>query len=224
MCSAYLTENTDADARICITSEDVDAERQRLLRKKDREEQPEESTPQALERLVLLRKIAELLPRYDRVLFHCSCLAIDGNGVLFTAKSGTGKSTHSRLWREVFGDRVVMINDDKPFLIIGTDGASVCGTPWRGKHALGCNMSAPVKAICILQRAEENRMEPVTSRDALAVLLQQTYSPDDPEALMRTLALVQTLSKCVPVYRLSCNMDPDAAKVAFAAVHQEEKE
>lgn len=204
--------------RICITPEDVEWERQRLLRKKNPGELLEASTPEALERLHLCRRISELLPKYDRVLFHGSSLAIDGQGVLFTAKSGTGKSTHTRLWRQEFGHRVKMVNDDKPFLHIGTEGITVYGTPWRGKHALGENIAVPLKAIVFLNRGEENRVESVTPRELYPLLLQQTYTPEDPEAMVKTLALVEQLSGQISLRKLYCNMDPEAAHVALSGI------
>lgn len=216
LCADYLTEDSGApDLSIAVTREDLEWERQRLLRKND----PQAYAPlEALESLSLNRKIAEYLPGRDRVLFHGSCLAFDGQGVLFTAKSGTGKSTHTRLWREVFGDRVVMVNDDKPFLHIREDGVSVCGTPWRGKHRLGSNLTVPLKAVCIVTRDCGNRIERITPRDALTALLQQTYRPADPEMLGQTLTLLDVLSRQVGLYRLYCNMDPQAAQVALTGM------
>lgn len=217
-CQAYLTEGLPVDAEICITLQDLEKERQRLQGKKNPGQPLEVNTAPALEILCLCRAIAERLPAYDRVLFHGSTLALDGRGVLFTAKSGTGKSTHTRLWRERFTDRVRMINDDKPFLHIGEDAVRVFGNPWRGKHGLGENLSAPLEAICFVCRGEENRIEPISARDLFPVLLQQTYSPEDLEMMVRTLALVQRLSRNVRLYRLSCNMDPEAAEVAYRGI------
>lgn len=218
-CAAYLVEDDlPAQEQLVITADCIEAERSRLLRKKDPGQPLEASTVQSLEILVLCRRIAELLPKYDRVLFHGSSLALDGNGVLFTAKSGTGKSTHTRFWRETFGDRVRMVNDDKPFLHIGREGVTVYGTPWRGKHGLGENISAPLKAIVFVNRGQENRIEPVSSRELFPLLLQQTYSPDDPAAMAKTLALVDGLSRGVRLYKLYCNMDPEAALVACRGI------
>ena len=97
---------------------------------------------------------------YDTILFHGSVIAVDGIGYLFTAKSGTGKSTHTRLWREYFGDRAAMVNDDKPLLKITDSSVIAYGTPYNGKHRLGTNISVPLKAICILTRAADNHIEP----------------------------------------------------------------
>lgn len=221
-CANYLTEAPVSAAHpIIITDADIEEERSRLLQKKNPGEALEASSPQALETLVLCRRLAEHLPGWDRVLFHGSCLSYDGQGVLFTAKSGTGKSTHTGLWREAFGSRVVMVNDDKPFLHISTEGVTAFGTPWRGKHGLGSNTSAPLKAICIVYRDTENRIERISPREALPWLLQQTYSPEDPAMLLRTLALVDRLSQTVRLYRLYCNMDRRAAQVARNGIFME---
>ena len=216
-CRDYLTREEAAET-ICITPEDIEGESRRLLSKKNPGEMLEASTPDALERVQLCRRIAELLPKYDRVLFHGSSLAVDGRGVLFTAKSGTGKSTHARFWRESFGDRVRMINDDKPFLHIGEDGVTVYGTPWRGKHSLGENTQAPLEAIYFVNRGQENLVQSVSSRELYPLLLQQTYTPDDPVAMGKTLALVERLSSSVKLLKLYCNLDPQAAQVALDAL------
>ena len=213
-CRDYLTD-APAQETIFITREDIEGERNRLLAKKNPGEALEASTDEALERLHLCRRIAELLPKYDRVLFHGSSLAVDGRGVLFTAKSGTGKSTHTRFWRQEFGERVRMVNDDKPFLHVGENGVTVYGTPWRGKHALGENTQAPLDAIYFVNRGEENSVQPISPRELYPLLLQQTYTPDDPNAMVKTLALVERLSRSVKLLKLYCNLDPQAAHVAL---------
>ena len=218
-CRDYLTD-APAQETIFITREDIEGERNRLLAKKNPGEALEASTDEALERLHLCRRIAELLPKYDRVLFHGSSLAVDGRGVLFTAKSGTGKSTHTRFWRQEFGDRVRMVNDDKPFLHVGENGVTVYGTPWRGKHALGENTEAPLEAIYFVNRGEENSVQPISPRELYPLLLQQTYTPDDPNAMVKTLALVERLSRSVKLLKLYCNLDPQAAHVALDALEQ----
>lgn len=216
-CRDYLTE-APAQETIRITQADIEGERNRLLAKKNPGEALEASTDEALERLHLCRRIAELLPKYDRVLFHGSSLAVDGRGVLFTAKSGTGKSTHTRFWRQEFGGRVRMVNDDKPFLHVGENGVAVYGTPWRGKHALGENTQAPLEAIYFVNRGEKNSVQPISPRELYPLLLQQTYTPDDPNAMVKTLALVERLSRSVKLLKLYCNLDPQAAHVALDAL------
>ena len=152
---------------------------------------------------------------YDTILFHGSVIAVDGVGYLFTAKSGTGKSTHTRLWRECFGERAVMVNDDKPLLKITHNGVIAYGTPYNGKHRLGSNISVPLKAICILIRDTVNHIEPITRNQAYTKLLQQVYRPADGEKMMKTLDLLDRLADSIKLYQLGCNMDISAAQVAY---------
>ena len=155
------------------------------------------------------------MPFRDTFLFHGSAVAVDGAAYLFTARSGTGKSTHTRLWREMLGDRAVMVNDDKPLIRLTEDGAVVYGTPWNGKHRLGTNISVPLKAVCILERAKQNTIRAITREEAFPMLIQQSYRPLDPAALAKTLSLVDRLSRTVSLYRLGCNMDPEAAELSY---------
>ena len=177
--------------------------------------QSEEIRNKELELLAVYRRIAEQMPFRDTFLFHGSAIAVDGAAYLFTARSGTGKSTHTRLWREMLGDRAVMVNDDKPLIRLTEDGAVVYGTPWNGKHRLGTNISVPLKAVCILERAKQNTIRAITREEAFPMLIQQSYRPLDPAALAKTLSLVDRLSRTVSLYRLGCNMDPNAAELSY---------
>lgn len=174
-----------------------------------------------LETLAVQRKLSEALIDYDTILFHASALAVDGKGYLFTALSGTGKSTHARLWREAFGDRVTMINDDKPFIHIGEDEVRVYGSPWDGKHHLSSNTSVPVKAICILTRDTTNHIEKISADEAFSILLQQTYRSKDPAKMVKTIDLLIQMTKQVSLYRLGCNMDPEAAFVSYEGMNHD---
>ena len=153
------------------------------------------------------------MPEYNAFLFHGSAIAVDGEAYLFTAKSGTGKSTHARLWREMLGERAVMVNDDKPMIRVTDHGAIVYGTPWNGKHHLGANIAVPLKSICILERGAENQICRVSKAEALPMLVQQAHRPNDPAALARTMTLIDKLQ--APIYRLRCNMDISAAELSY---------
>ena len=155
------------------------------------------------------------MPDYDTMLFHGSAVAVDGEAYLFIARSGTGKSTHTRLWRELLGDRAMMVNDDKPLIRVTDAGATIYGTPWDGKHRLSSNVDVPLKAICILARGTENQIKPVTPADAYPILLQQAYRPADPASLKKTLHLINTLTASVSLWQLNCNMDPEAARLSY---------
>lgn len=214
-CADYLTNDT-ADYLISTSQEDIDFEREKSAREDEVEGIPiRQFSDSYLEELAVYRKMAEQMIEYDTILFHGSVIAVDGVGYLFTAKSGTGKSTHTRLWRDYFGGRAVMVNDDKPLLKIIDNGVIAYGTPYNGKHRLGSNISVPLKAICILTRSADNHIEPITRNQAYTMLLQQVYRPADALKMMQTLTLVDKLADSVKLYKLGCNMDKSAAKVAY---------
>lgn len=223
-CQEYCI-NAPADFDIATTQADILFERQ----KSDEEARIEGLSPSNFpdsfyEITAVQRKIAERFFEYNILLFHGSAVALDGKAFLFTAKSGTGKSTHTRFWREVFGSRAVMINDDKPFLKINDDGVIVYGSPWNGKHRIGSNTSAPLKAICILERGTENCISEISAKEALPMLLQQSHRPMQMNMMPHYLDLIDQLSQKVRFYRLSCTMDPQAAVVAYEGMTNKGKE
>ena len=173
-----------------------------------------------LENAAIHGLLAEKLTEYQVLLMHGSALCMDGQAYIFTAKSGTGKSTHALLWREVYGDRVWMINDDKPMLKVSGDGVTVYGTPWDGKHRLSRNASAPLKAIVKLERGEQNRIEPLRGADAYVTLFRQCFGSLKPEVGRRIAEMEKQILTTIPFYSLYCNMDPDAARVSYEGMNK----
>lgn len=220
LCKAY---RVDGEAEYCITTTpaDIAYERKRSARADELEGAAvREYTDPYLETLAVYRKLAQLLVQDDILLMHGAVVAVDGQAYLFTAKSGTGKTTHTRLWMQQFGDRAVMVNGDKPLLHITNEGVTVYGTPWDGKEHLSTNTFCPLKALCILTRSETNHIERISKKEALPMLCQQVYRPENPAALARMLALVDRLGSSVPLYRLGCNMESEAALVAYHGMNQ----
>ena len=214
-CELYKTTGTP-DFIIKTAQADIDFEREKSAWEHIIEGQnPVNYSDSYLEELAVYRKIALKMLDYDTFLFHGSVVAVDGEAYLFTAKSGTGKSTHTRLWRELFGDRAVMVNDDKPLIKVTNESVTVFGTPYNGKHRLGNNISAPLKAVCIIERAEKNSVCSVTKQEAYPMLLQQAYRPNDTEKLLKTLKLIDLMVNNLKLYKLGCNMDISAAEVAY---------
>ena len=221
-CRQYVTD-AQPDFYVTTTDEDIAFEQEKSDREKTLEGIPLVQYPRPyLESLAIYRKIAEKMLDYNTILFHGSALSVDGQGFLFTAKSGTGKSTHTRFWRETFGDRVVMVNDDKPLLKITDDGVLVCGTPWDGKHRISTNTIVPLKGLCILTRAEENRVERVSAEQAMPMLLQQSHRPPTPAGMVKLLKLLEQLTQKTGLYRIGCNLDPTAATVAYEGMNGKE--
>ena len=218
LCAEYSTDDAP-DLSVETTPADIEDEEARTRREYAREGLPAPEFPPCVsEYTAVYRKIAERMVEYDRVVFHGACVAVDGQGYLFAAKSGTGKSTHAALWCELLGERAVNVNDDKPMLHVADGGVTVYGTPWTGKHRRGRNMAVPLGAVCLLERAAENHIEPVAREQAYPTLVQQTYRPRDAEGLARTLTLIDRLARGVPLYRLGCNMEISAAETAWNAM------
>ncbi len=204
------------DFAVSIVQQDIEYEKEKSAKEDEIENKPvRHFSDSYLEELAVYRKIAEKMIDYETVLFHGSVIAVDNEAYLFTAKSGTGKSTHSRLWRQLLGEKAVMVNDDKPLIHIENDQAFVFGTPYNGKHRLGNNICVKLKAISVLERANENSVLPLTKEAIFPMLLQQCFRPSDPEKVIRTLNLLNHLANSVKLYKLRCNMDIEAAKTAY---------
>lgn len=219
-CRKYLTEG-EADFSVTVTREDLDFE-QEALRQEALEEgiKVRKFTEPFLDRTSIQRKCAEFLFDRDVLMTHGSTVAVDGKAYLFTAKCGTGKSTHTRLWRQVFGQRAQMVNDDKPFLKVTEGGVLACGSPWSGKHGLDENITVPLQGICILERGKENRIEPIPVEEALPMLLHQSYCPLNEDKREEFESLVKNLAEKIPLWRMYCNMDPSAAEVSHKAMSE----
>lgn len=218
MCCAYLTKE-EAAFSITVCAHDIACEREKSAAWDARHGNPiRHFSDDYLETLAVYRKIARRLLDYDTLLFHGSAVAVDGLCYLFAAESGTGKSTHVRLWKEMLGERAQIVNDDKPLLKITDKGVTVYGTPWDGKHRLSSNTAVPLQALCLLERGVENQVEEITSKEAWPLLLQQSYRPAEKNALEQTMRLVDMLSGAAGLYRLKCNMDSSAAKISYEKI------
>ena len=215
-CKNYLSED-EPEFTITVTKEDLAFEQAELLAEARAEGmKPRKFTDPFLDRAAIQRAFADHLFDRNILLCHGSTVAVDGRAYLFTARCGTGKSTHTRLWREVFGDRARMVNDDKPFLTLTEGGALASGAPWSGKHGLDTKITVPLGGICILERGPENVISPIAPGEALPRLLHETHCPPDREEAFQSL--ITRLAQTVPLWRMECTRDPQAAQVAFDAM------
>ena len=204
---------TDEEPLFSVFATDEDLEYER-----EKSEDGEEFSKPYLEFVAIHRLICEKMIDYGLVLFHASVVELDGECYLFTAKSGTGKSTHTRMWREVFGERAVMINDDKPLIKEENGVFYAYGTPWDGKHHLSVNRRSPIKAICYIERGEENEIEKVNTQDVTYNLLAQVYRPRNQEGLIKTLDFADSMLKSIPMYKMKCTISHEAAQMAYDAM------
>lgn len=172
-----------------------------------------------LESLEIYRIICRKILEYDAMLMHCAAICVDGEAYLFTAVSGTGKTTHISLWKKKFGDRCIIVNGDKPILRLMDGRFYACGTPWKGKENYGSNMNVPVKAICILNRGKENTIKKIAPHEAISTVITQTLRTNDIYEMDKMLTMTDKLLSSVPFYELYCNMDESAVDVAYEAMH-----
>ena len=153
---------------------------------------------------------------FDGIMLHSSAVAVDGYAYLFSASSGTGKSTHTSFWQELLGeDRAVIINDDKP-AIRKVDGVYYAfGTPFSGKYDISVNCGVPVKGICFIRRGEMNRIRYIDAGNSLSPLFQQTIRPSEEENMELLCKNVDGILKEISFYELECLPNIDAARLSY---------
>ena len=202
MCKDY-TSDEESEIVISIAQNDIDFE------KKNDEVYPDDY----LETLAVYRKLAQNLIEKDIILFHSSAVCVGNEAYVFAAKSGTGKSTHTALWQKEI-ENAVIINDDKPLIKISEKSASVFGTPWNGKHNIGNNIFCNLKAICFIERNEENIIEEISFKQAYPKIISHTFQPEEEKNIIKLLQLIDRLKFC-KFYVLKCNQKPESAHVAY---------
>ena len=213
-CADYICDGKP-DISITTAQNDIDTERQREVPVSKDGRIPSDYPDSYLELLSIYRKIAEAMVERNVLLMHGSAISIDGCGVLFIADSGVGKSTHTSFWRKVYGERVVLINDDKPLVGIDEKGAVIYGTPWSGKRGLNTPVSAPLKMIYHLERGANDMVTDMTKSEKWKTLTRQSYKSPNPDKVMHSISMLDRLSANVPVYRLICTKNESAAICAY---------
>lgn len=215
-CKDYIVENKEPDFSVTVNKDLLKNERatSALQQAKDGLE-PIEYSDNILEITAVHRLIASKISEYGITVFHGCAVAVDGEVYLFTAKSGTGKTTHSKLWLKNIPNSYIL-NGDKPMLEVEGNKTIVYGTPWMGKENFGKNETAILKAICILERAKDNSIEEIAISEALPYLIPQTFF-DNNSFLAKNLRFFSDLEKTnsVSFYRLKCNMNDEAAIISY---------
>lgn len=217
-CRFYLSAK-DPELYVNVSERDLIQE-QLLLEEEAREDglKIRKFTGPFLERAVIQRRIAEALIHRNTLLLHGSTVAVDGYAYLFSASCGTGKSTHTKLWRELFGSRAIMVNDDKTFLSIHGSNVIAYGSPWSGKHGLDTNVSVPLKGICRLRRGSENRIRRIEGDFCRDFLCSQIFFPEDPCDRKAVFPLIDQLCGAVPLWEMECTKAPEAAIISHQAM------
>ena len=212
-CRDYTVDATDTPDIAAATSQDL------IEAEKNAADYP--FSDGYCEDICLYRDIAEKMPLFDRAVFHGAAVEVDGKGYIFTAPSGTGKTTHIRLWLAHFADKVQIINGDKPILRLDCNKVSVCSTPWAGKERLERNTEAPLGAITLIKRSTENKITKISPKEYFSELARQFYLPKNVQARLKTLDIIDKILSNVPIYLLECDISREAAKLSFDTLTKE---
>lgn len=156
--------------------------------------------------------------RRETLLLHAAAVLWQGKAYLFLGKSGTGKSTHARLWlRHVEGSR--LLNDDNPAVRLAEGRVMAYGTPWSGKTPCYCNVAAPLGALVRLEQGSVNEMGRRDALHAFAELLPSCFNLRwDCAACDILCGIVSDVVGAVPVYHLKCLPDKEAALLSHKTV------
>ena len=209
-CVDYIVdENTQALFSVEATTEQIEKERQDATFK---------TSDGYLESVCIYRNIALMLPKFDAFLFHAAVVKVDDKGFAFTAKSGVGKSTHIRLWQKLLGDKLTIVNGDKP-IIREIDGKVYAfGTPWCGKEGYNVNTSVELKAICFIERGEVDEIVPFEKALAAGKIIHQIIVPKTSADTIKVLDMLDSFINKLDVWKLKCTMDISAAKLSYNAM------
>lgn len=159
---------------------------------------------------------------YDGFYLHASAVELDGRAYLFSGPCGMGKSTHTRIWKELFGEAVNNINDDKPVLRRLNGIWYAYGTPWCGKDGINQNRKVPLAGVCFLKQAQENRISRLNQKEALQRILTQTIRRfSDVKTMDLMLGHLDKFVREIPVFELENRPEPDAAKLSYETMCRE---
>ena len=164
------------------------------------------------------------LLRYNGLMLHASAAALGGRAYLFSGPCGRGKSTHTRLWQQTFGEAVQVFNDDKPALRRLDGRWYAYGTPWCGKDGINLNQKWPLGGICFLEKSQENRIRRLSAAEALPLILAQTTYRLPPQYMELLLASLDSLLREIPVFLLENRPEEAAARLSFETMRRAAEE
>ena len=153
------------------------------------------------------------------VLFHAAVVSQEGKAYMFLGKSGTGKSTHARLWLRYL-EGTELVNDDNPVVRVHDNGSTVVyGSPWSGKTPCYRSVSYPLGGVVLLSQAPYNKIRRMRGIEAYASLVPSISGKRWDSLIADGLHQTENLlATDVPVYYLECLPDEDAARVCNKAI------
>ena len=210
LCRAFLADPNDtADITVAVSPSDIENERKSV---------DKDFSDGYIESICAYRKLCLQMPRFQGMFLHCSLIRAAGRGIAFLAVSGTGKTTHTALWQQLLGEKMTVINGDKPILRCLNGTFYGYGTPWAGKEGIYQKDRVAVTDLCFLERGEENSCVPLSPEESLQKIVHQVIFPEDAAGTEKTLELLDGLLRTCRLWRIRCNMDISAAETAFHTI------
>lgn len=171
-----------------------------------------------LESICAYRKLCMQLPKQKAMILHASVIEAQGRGIAFFARSGVGKTTHTRNWIKNYFPKVDIVNGDKPIVRFFDDVPYAYGTPWAGKEGVYRLTRAELKDLCLIERAPVNEVLPLSKEEALNLLMVQIFLPPDPEATIATLDMLEKLLERCNLWRIRCTPERESAILAYETI------
>lgn len=214
ICEDYVVRSLEPEFWLVATDEEI-----------EREQQSSEDSidPGQAESAAIQRKLGEHLLRYDAFLLHAAVIEYEGIGYAFSAKSGVGKTTHIKLWRERFGDAVHIVNGDKPIIRFEDGKVFAYGTPWCGKERYHLNDRCELKNVCFVERANSNSIVSLSNQDALLRLFPQILLYRKGNDNLKVLERLDRFMRLESFYLLGCTPTVEAAETAYFGMNREKE-
>lgn len=148
----------------------------------------------------------------DSILLHCCYIQYKSEALLFTAPSGTGKTTQGNIWKKVYGSQIV--NGDLAVLQKTADGWDACGFPLSGSADECENLCYPIKAVVVVRQSPENHIEELSRIQQESLLYSECYVNSwNTDLINKAFDLLSNLARTIPVIIYHCNMEDKAAQV-----------
>lgn len=157
------------------------------------------------------------------IVIHASAIKHKGMGIMFSAPSGTGKSTQANLWRSY--KEAIILNGDRPAVKFVDSKSFVYGIPWSGSSNEFINKRAPLSAIVMLEQSQENLISKLSYHEAVKKLMPRCFLPYYDSRLMNiAINNLERIINSTPVYLLKCRPDKEAVDLLYETLMQDYKE
>lgn len=175
------------------------------------------------ESLLSVYRACDELLKHDRCVFHGAAFLWKGKAYLFTAQSGTGKSTQLFNWMDLYGEEIQIMNGDKPVLYYDGEKVMVYPSPWKGKEGLGDDsLIAPMGGIIILEQGKENRIKRLAPQQSVKHLIQRIlFTVETKEAVYCASKMIEAIVSSVPVWKLINTGNKESSELTYETIGKE---